>query len=76
MTTISVRLSNDELAYLEAISKTKKIKSSTKKISPGRGLKQLIQWCTENQIDITSTYDKPRHTSNKLLEQLHVVMEV
>ena len=72
MTTISVRLSDDELAYLEAISKSKKAIKSDKKNSPGKALKSLIKWCTDNQIDITSPYEKPENSSKKLLEQLHV----
>lgn len=74
MTTISVRLSDDELAYLEAIPKNKKLNKSGKPISPGRSLKQLIKWCVENQIDITSYYAKPEDSSRKLLEQLHVAV--
>jgi len=72
MTTISVRLSDDELTYLEAISKNKKINKSAKKSSPGRALKLLVQWCIENQIDIASAYEKPENSLKKLLEQLHV----
>lgn len=72
MTTLSVRLSDDELAYLEVISRNKKINKPNKKSSPGRALKQLVQWCIDNQIDITSTYEKSGNSPKKLLEQLHV----
>lgn len=72
MTTISVRLSDDELAYLEGISKNKKVSKSSKQSSPGRTLKQLIKWCVDNKIDIDSLYEKPENPSKKLLEQLHV----
>lgn len=72
MTTISIRLSDDELTYLEVISMNKKMNKASKKSSPGRTLKQLLQWCIDNQIDITSTYEKPENRPKKLLEQLHV----
>jgi len=72
MTSISVRLSEDETAYLEAISRNKKISKSNKQSSPGRTLKRLIKWCADNQIDISSSYEKPENSSKKLLEQLHV----
>ena len=72
MTTISVRLSDDELAYLEAISKSKKVSKSRKQSTPGRALKSLIKWCIDNEIDMTSSYEKPEDSSRKLLEQLHM----
>lgn len=72
MTTIAVRLSEDELAYIEAITKNKKIFKSVKQGSPGKGLKALLKWCLDNQIDITSSYEKPQNSSRKLLEQLHI----
>lgn len=74
MTTISVRLSDDELAYLEVISRNKKISKSSKQISPGRALKQLIKWCVDNEIDMAASYEKPEDSSRKLLEQLHVAI--
>ena len=74
MTTISVRLSDDELAYLEAISKSKKFSKSSKQSTPGRALKSLIKWCVDNEIDITSPYAKSADSSKKLLEQLHVTI--
>ncbi len=58
-------------AYLELISKNKKDKPNQKS-SPGRALKQLLAWSMENQIDITSVYEKPENTSKKILEQLHL----
>lgn len=74
MTTISVRLSEEELAYLEAIARNKKINKSSKQGSPGKALKQLIKWCVDNEIDIVSSYEKPEDSSRKLLEQLHVTI--
>ena len=74
MTTISFRLSEAELAYLESFSKSKEISKSSKQNSPGRSLKQLIKWCVDHNIDITASYDKPQDSSRKLLEQLHVVI--
>lgn len=74
MTAISVRLSDDELAYLEVISKNKKISKSSKQSSPGRALKQLIKWCIDNEVDMASSFEKPEDSSRKLLEQLHVAI--
>lgn len=34
----------------------------------------MIKWCVENEIDITSSYEKPENSSRKLLEQLHVAI--
>lgn len=70
MTTVAVRLSEGELDYLTAI--TKKVGNSGKKSSPGKTLKALLKWCADNQIDITSSYEKPKNSSRKLLEQVHV----
>ena len=74
MTTISVRLSDEDLTYLEDISKSKKVSKSNKQSSPGRALKQLIKWCIDNEIDIDSPYEKLQNSSKKLLEQLHVAI--
>ncbi|RUQ96665.1 hypothetical protein [Legionella septentrionalis] len=74
MTSLSVRLSEEEIAYLEAISKNKKLFRYSSRRSPGRALKALIKWCAENKIDISENFEKPANSSKKLLEQLHVTM--
>ncbi len=74
MTSVSLRLSDEEIAYLTAIAKHKKLFKYSKRRSPGIALKALVKWCVENKIDITEGYEKPENTSKKLLEQLHVTI--
>jgi hypothetical protein len=74
MTTITVRVSGDELSYLNALATNKKLFKGAKDVSLGNVLKTLLQWCCENQVD-PSPSSPPKHDeAQKILEQVHVVI--
>ncbi|HHF7349642.1 TPA: hypothetical protein ACPSKE_002852 [Legionella feeleii] len=74
MTSVSVRLSEEDLSYLESLANNKILFPRNKKNSSGKTLKALIQWCRENDFEPTNTPLNLPDDSKKMLEQIHVTL--
>lgn len=73
MTTLSTRLSQKELDYLETIALENKLyKGATKKTSLGKAMKELIKWCQLNDIDISKPLPSMDGDTKKMIEHIHL----
>jgi len=72
MTTISTRLSQEELDYLTKVAvENNLLKSSSKAISIGKSMKEIIKWCHKNNIDIKNNTNSINDNTKKMIEQIH-----
>ena len=73
MTSVAIRLNENELDYLKKIAQENKIYKKGNDISIGKTIKELIRWCELNKISFSQ---KPNNlmTDNlvKMIEQIHV----
>lgn len=73
MTTLSTRLSQKELDYLETIASDNKLyKGETKETSLGKAMKELIKWCQHNNIDISKPLPSIDGDIKKMVEHIHM----
>lgn len=73
MTTVTIRISDDEIQYLEEIANHRSLFKSQKERSVGKVLKALLKWCQENDFNPSELSDETNST-RKLIEQMHLTV--
>lgn len=73
MTSVAIRLNENELDYLKKIAQENKIYKKGNDISIGKTIKELIRWCELNKISFSQNPNNLM-TDNlvKMIEQIHV----
>jgi len=73
MTTISTRLSEKEMDYLTRIATENKIyKGTSKEVSHGKAMKELVKWCLNNDVNINNKQRSMDDDIKKMIEQIHI----
>ncbi len=73
MTSVAIRLNENELDYLKKIAKENKIYKKENDISIGKTIKELIRWCALNKISFSQNPNNLMSDNLvKMIEQIHV----
>jgi hypothetical protein len=73
MTSVAIRLNENELDYLKKIAQENKICKKGNDISIGKTIKELIRWCELNKISFSqNTNNLMTDNLVKMIEQIHV----
>lgn len=73
MTTISTRLTQKEMDYLTKVAIENKIfKGTSKDVSHGKAMKEIIKWCQHHDVDINKRQQSVDDNIKKMIEQIHI----
>lgn len=76
MTSVSTRLSPNELEYLSGIASENKLcNGNSGALSLGKAMRELIRWCRLNQVDINKNNNNVLSTElAKMIEHIHIAI--